>query len=108
MRSDHLLVSLKVLGSLQEGQKISGRCGLISIDTRPSSIKRWFSGDSRYVTLLYITTIIHEALILGTMQKELIEAKPGIATLKITYCTDISFTATIDILLNKINTSNIK
>ena len=103
MKSDYLLASLKILSSLQEGQKISTtRQGLIGIDVRPTSLKRWFYGNSRHMTLLYITSIVHEALFYGTMQAELLAAKIGIATLKITYCTDISFVASVDVLINKI------
>ena len=101
MRNDHILTSLKVIGSLKEGQKISVRHGLMRIDANPKGLLRWMSGDSRQVSLLHITLVIHEAL-LAHLYKELEEAAPGLETLKVTYGDDIAFVASIDILLGKI------
>ena len=102
MRPDHVYVSLRVLSSLQEGQKLSTRHGLISIDRKTSPLLRWLNGDNRMTTLMCITNVVNEAIVSG-LQQELLESVPGIESLKVTYAEDSSIVAGIDVVLRKIS-----
>jgi len=104
MRSDHVLTSLAVLSALQEGQKLSTRNGLISIDRKTHSFLRWLNGDCRATTLMFVTNVVNEAIVSGFI-KELAEAAQGIETLKVTYGEDSSVVAAIEVILKKIKTA---
>jgi hypothetical protein len=101
MRYEHVLVSLYVIGALKEGQKLSSRHGVLSIDRRPSPLLRWFNGDNRVTTLMYVTNIVNEGIVAGFRQ-ELVEAVPGLESLKMTYADDAATVASIDVVLKKI------
>ena len=103
MRSDHVFVSLRVLASLQEGQKLSTRNGLLSIDRKTSPLLRWLNGDNRVTTLMYVTNVVNEAIVSG-FTSELLEAVPGIESLKVTYGEDSAIVAGVDVVLKKIRT----
>ena len=107
MRSDHVLTTLKVVGSLQEGQKLSVRSGLVSIDKKPASFIRWINGDSRSTTLSYIYAVVNEALLLN-LDAELIASIEGFKTLKVTYSGDEATVAYIDVILDKMTRTNKK
>ena len=102
MRHDHILVSLKVIGALQEGQKLSTRNGLLTIDSRPSPFMRWLAGDNRLTTLIYVINVVNEAIVAGFRQ-ELVDAIPGMKALKVTYSSDASTVASIEHTINKMN-----
>jgi hypothetical protein len=101
MRNEHVLVSLNVIGALREGQKLSSRNGVLTIDKSPSPIYRWFSGDNRKTTLIYVTNIIQEANKMG-FRKEVLLASPGIEALKVTYAADAMIVARLDFILTEI------
>ena len=101
MRFDHVLTTLKVISSLQEGHKLSCRSGIVSIDKKPNSFIRWITGDSRSGSLAVVYAVVNEALIVGAT-KELNECVDGLKTLKVTYSGDEATVAYIDIILDKI------
>jgi hypothetical protein len=100
MRLDHILQSLAVIGKLEEGQKFSCRYGLLSIDRKPSPFMRWLGGDDRKTTLMYISNVVNEALLNGHTE-ELLQAVPGLGSLRVTYSSDAATVAAIDILIKK-------
>ena len=102
MRFDHVLTTLKVLGSLQEGHKLSCRSGIVSIDKKPNSFIRWVTGDSRSGSLAVVYAVVNEALLIGAYD-ELNECTAGLKTLKVTYSGDEATIAYIDIILDKIS-----
>jgi hypothetical protein len=102
MRPDHVFVSLKVISCLQEGQKLSTRNGLLSIDRKASPLMRWLNGDNRMTTLMFVGSVVNEALLSGCHQ-ELLEAVAGIESLKVTYAEDSAFVAGVDVILKRIS-----
>jgi hypothetical protein len=104
MRPDHVFVSLKVISGLQEGQKLSTRNGLLSIDRKASPLLRWLNGDNRSTTLMFIGSVVNEALLCGC-RDELKEAVLGIESLKVTYAEDSAFVAGVEVILKRIATS---
>lgn len=80
---------------------MSARNGLLSIDRKPSPLKRWLSGDNRMTTLMYVTNVVNEAL-LSKCDQELEDAIPGIESLKVTYADDAVIVAGIDVILMRI------
>ena len=102
MRFDHVVTSLRVISSLQEGHKLSCRYGIMAIDKKPNSFLRWMSGDSRQSTLAVVYGVVNEALLVGA-HKELQECAEGLKTLKVTYSGDEATVAYIDVILAKIN-----
>jgi len=102
MRFDHVLTTLKVISSLQEGHKISVRSGIVSIDKKPNAFIRWITGDSRDGTLAVVHAVVNEAIILGAY-KELNECLEGLKTLKVTYSGDEATIALVDIIIDKID-----
>ena len=100
MRADHVYVSLRVLSNLQEGQKLSTRNGLLSVDRKANPVLRWLNGDNRSTTLMHLKNVINEAIVSG-YHKELVEAAPGIESLKVTYADDSAFVAGVDVLLRR-------
>ena len=105
MRFDHVVTTLKVVSSLQEGHKLSCRSGIVSIDKKPNSFIRWMTGDSRSATLAVVYAVVNEALLVGA-HKELQECAEGLKTLKVTYSGDEATVAYIDVILEKINASS--
>jgi len=101
MRFDHVLTTLKVIASLQEGHKLSCRSGIVTIDKKPNSFIRWIGGDSRSGTLAVVYAVVNEGLIIGAT-KELADCAEGLKTLKVTYTGDEATIAYIDIILDKI------
>jgi hypothetical protein len=102
MRPNYVLTTLKVLATLQEGQKVTLRSGLASIDKNTSGILRWINGDNRKTTLCYVDSVVTEAILFGH-RKELLESVEGIKTLRVTYTGDEATIAYIDLILDKIN-----
>jgi len=101
MRFDHVLTTLKVVGSLQEGHKLTCRSGIVSIDKKPNSFIRWITGDSRSGSLAVVYAVVNEGINIGAT-KELAECAEGLKTLKVTYSGDEATIAYIDIILDKI------
>ena len=105
MRFDHVVTTLKVISSLQEGHKLSCRSGIVSIDKKPNSFIRWVTGDSRAATLAVVYAVVNEALLIGA-HKELQECTDGLKTLRVTYSGDEATIAYIDIILDKISSGS--
>ncbi len=82
MRADHVYVSLRVLSNLQEGQKLSTRNGLLSVDKKLNPVMRWLNGDNRSTTLMHVGNLVNEAIV-ERYHQELKAAIPGIESLKV-------------------------
>jgi hypothetical protein len=104
MRYSHVVTTLRVLSNLREGQKLTTRNGIITIDKRANGFFRWFNGDNRRSTLLCVDAVVNEAITLG-LTKDLKECVDGLKSLKVTYIDDESTVAHVDLILDKINDS---
>ena len=104
MNDEQILKCLRVIAAVQPGNKLCMRNGVFEIDTRPNSMLRWFSGDSRRTTLSYISTVISAAIISGArpVHEALFSIDPGLENLKMTYIQDQTMCHAIDHLSNRI------
>ena len=101
MRYSHVVTTLRVLSNLREGQKLTTRNGIITIDKRANGFFRWINGDNRRSTLLCIDAVVNEAITLG-LSKELKECLEGLKSLKVTYIDDESTVAHVDLILDRV------
>ena len=108
MISDDTIISLKIVGMIKEGQKVSIKNGYLKIEQNShgliTSIKRWINNDNRYNTLGYIQNLINNALDSeDTMyHPHLTKCLPGLNALAVTYREDTRVTATIRFMEEKI------
>jgi len=105
MRFDHILIAIKVVSCIKEGEKLATRSGILSIDKKPQSFMRWINGDSRNTTLVYVNAVVTEAIIAG-ITKDLLEMIEGLKSLKVTYMEDEATVAYLDIIIDKILDTN--
>ena len=112
---DEILTSLKIIGSIKEGQKVCVRNGLLALEVHSTgiwpAIKRFMYGDNRDLTLRYIKNVVFNALSVikhvnnpGEVLKSLSEAITGLKRLEVTYSADIGTVSTIQVLVDRINT----
>ena len=113
---DEILTSLKIIGSIKEGQKVCVRNGLLTLEQTSTgiqaSVKRWLFGDNRATTLHYIRNVVHNALSVAKMNDEnTIEIVTsmesviiGLGRLEVTYTSDIALCSAIQVLSNRIMT----
>ena len=111
---DEILTSLKIIGSIKEGQKVCVRNGLLTLEQTSTgiqaSVKRWLFGDNRATTLHYIRNVVHNALSVAKMNDEnTIEIVTsmesviiGLGRLEVTYTSDIALCSAIQVLSNLI------
>ena len=111
---DEILTSLKIIGSIKEGQKVCVRNGLLTLEQTSTgiqaSVKRWLFGDNRATTLHYIRNVVHNALSVAKMNDEnTIEIVTsmesviiGLGRLEVTYTSDIALCSAIQVLSNRI------
>jgi hypothetical protein len=125
---DATLTSLKIIGKLQENDRLSIRNGQLCLEPCHKSgviraLTRWMHGDSRHVTLSHIKRVIsnvmsidelsmmlrdgtppsHEAQwTLTQMSKELEAAGTGLAHLKATYSDDSMMQANLEVLIERL------
>ena len=113
---DEILTSLKIIGSIKEGQKVCVRNGLLTLEQTSSgiqaSVKRWLFGDNRATTLHYIRNVVHNALSVAKMNDEnaveIVNSMEsviiGLGRLEVTYTSDIALCSAIQVLSNRIMT----
>jgi hypothetical protein len=100
----NIIKSLQAVGTLQLGEKMSTRHGVITKDAVPSPLTRWFSGDNRTTTLIAVSDVLDVAFTsLNPIISNLITHVPaGLENLKLTYKGDEATSKTIDSLLDQI------
>lgn len=125
---DATLTSLKIIGKLQENDRLSIRNGQLCLESCHMSgviraLSRWMHGDSRQVTLSHVKHVIsnvmsidelfmmvrdgtppsHEAQwTLTQMSKELEAAGTGLTHLKATYSEDSMMQANLEVLIERL------
>jgi len=109
---DEVLTSLKIIGSIKEGQKVCVRNGLLTLEQRSNgflpALKRFIYGDNREITLRYIKNVVHNALsILNASKndevlKHLNEAVVGLQRLEVTYVADVATVSAIQVLVTRV------
>lgn len=111
---DEILTSLKIIGSIKEGQKVCVRNGLLTLEQVSTgfqaSLKRWIFGDNRTTTLHYIRNVVHNALCVAKMSDEnaieIINSMEnviiGLGRLEVTYTSDVAMCSAIQVLSNRI------
>jgi hypothetical protein len=110
---DEILTSLKIIGSIKEGQKVCVRNGLLTLEYRSTgvwpAIKRAIYGDNRELTLRYIKNVIHNALSIIKLVKNqdeclisIREAVTGLKRLEVTYSADVATVSAIQVLVDRI------
>lgn len=109
---DEVLTSLKIIGSIKEGQKVCVRNGLLTLEQHSSgflpALKRFIYGDNREITVRYIKNVIHNALSIvkvvknTDIVKNLEEAVIGLKRLEVTYSADIATVSGIQVLVTRI------
>jgi hypothetical protein len=62
---EYILDSLATLEKIEAGQKLSFYAGKFSITDKPNSFFRWINGDSKFITVAYITQVVNEAILRG-------------------------------------------
>lgn len=112
---DEVLIALKVISFIKEGQKVCIRNGMLTLETQSTgvlaSIRRWINYDSRSATITYVYNIIKKAIYISNhgsdVEKEKItqalsECISGIDSLMITYNDDAYTHSTLQILKEQI------
>lgn len=112
---DEVLISLKVISFIKEGQKVCIRNGVLTLENYSTgviaSIRRWINYDSRNATVTFIHSIIKKAIYIsmnGTQfEKEKIkealqECLVGIDSLMITYNDDAYIHSTLQIIKEQV------
>lgn len=123
---DTTVANLKILGMLQKNDKVSVRKGHISIDrgdsaTGMQSLRRWFHRDSREVTVIHLRNTVNNAIriarslldatrrrsemdlwALKTLVGEMQAAEVGLQNLRITYMSDSSVAAAVDVIRERL------
>lgn len=110
MNHDDTIISLKIVGMIKEGQKVSISNGYLKIESCSHglyiSIKRWINNDNRHNTLGYIKNLINIAISSNDelLKEPLRDCLSGLNALSVTYSNDTMVTATIKFLEDKIRT----
>lgn len=109
MEYETIVVNLKVIASLEVGQKLNTKEQYLNIETRsiiPESIRRWYRIESRDLAIRLINVTINNALIqyekFPLLHKYLEEAINGLHNIQSTYSTDRQTISRIDAVLDKI------
>jgi len=113
---DQILTSLKVISMIKEGQKVKVRNGLLDLEVESNGLKvgimRWFNNDNRHTTLLYVKNSINNAIGMlnlnpnhsDKIKQYLNDSIRGINALEITYGTDASITASLQVIQERVKT----
>ena len=108
----NIITQLKVLSKVREGQKISIRNGTIYLDRNSdgiaSSTKRWYYGDGRHKTYIFVKNLMFNAIVSLTQTEEgdviisaMKNSMSGINSLKVTYGDDDSVVAAYEVLTER-------
>ena len=110
---DEILTSLKIVGSIKEGQKVCVRNGLLTLEYRSTgvwpAIKRAIYGDNREMTVRYIKNVVMNAISVIKVVKNpedviklLGESVTGLRRLEVTYTADVAIVSAIQVLVDRI------
>jgi spore germination protein GerM len=105
---DDIIISLKVIAMIKEGQKVSIHNGLLEIETQSrgffTALKRWFNNDNRGNTIHYVKNMVNNALNVrdAKVTEALQDALQGINALSVTYSEDATVVANLKFLQEKI------
>ena len=110
---DEILTSLKIIGSIKEGQKVCVRNGLLSLEQHSTgflpAVKRTLYGDGRDITIRYIRNVVHNSISIikvmpnpDEMIKSLDDVVTGLKRLEVTYSADVATVSTIQVLRDRI------
>ncbi len=113
---DQLLTSLKIIAMIKEGQKVCVRNGLLTLENNSTGVlaalRRWLYQDSRQCTLAYIRNTINNALDMRKLHTNmdsvnritfgLEECLKGLEALLVTYDSDATISASIQIIQQRI------
>ena len=108
---DELISNLKVLAQLEANKKIMAKDNIINIESItyiPESIKRFYRGDSREVTIKKIDTLVSSAINITNnnkfdLKEYLQQATKGITNLIETYSDCSKTQARLNTILDKID-----
>jgi hypothetical protein len=109
MEVDFCIISLKIIGGLQVGQRIISTDSYINVEQTsliPEFIRRWKRGDDRNRAIKLLNVIINNSIHFykrGELDKRYLdEAITGLHNLQSTYSTDPLSVSRIDALVDKI------
>jgi hypothetical protein len=108
--TDELLVSLKIIAMVGDGQKLSLRQGRLALGSG-SAIVRWLTGEARINTISALRAVVSDAIdVLGhnddpwlaeRLVADLDAARAGIARLQATYAGDSLIVAQLQVLVER-------
>ena len=108
--TDELLVSLKIIAMVGDGQKLSLRQGRLALGSG-SAIVRWLTGEARINTISALRAVVSDAIdVLGhnddpwlaeRLVADLDAARAGIARLQATYEGDSLIVAQLQVLVER-------
>jgi hypothetical protein len=107
MSTDELIIALRVIASIKEGQKIKLRDNKLTIDENANStwsaFKRWVNKDNRITTIMFIRNVIDEVVTVNKIGDVkfvtiLIECIEGLNNLRKTYKDDQNISNAIEII----------
>jgi len=111
MELDTIIINLKVIASLEVGQKLNTKEQFLNIECRsliPESIRRWYRVDTRDLAVRLINITVNNAICQydknPSLKRYLEESVNGLHNLQSTYSTDRQTVSRIDTMLDKIST----
>jgi hypothetical protein len=109
--TDELLVSLKIIAMVGDGQKLSLRQGRLALGSG-SAIVRWLTGEARNNTISALRAVVSDAIdalcpscddpwLAERLVADLDAARAGIARLQTTYAGDSLIVAQLQVLVER-------
>jgi hypothetical protein len=108
--ADELLVSLKIIAMVGDGQKLSLRQGRLALGSG-SAIVRWLTGEARNNTISALRAVVSDAIdalchksdpwLAERLVADLDAARAGIARLQTTYAADSLIVAQLQVLVER-------
>ena len=109
--TDELLVSLKIIAMVSDGQKLSLRQGRLALGSG-NAIVRWLTGEARNHTISALRVVVTDAIdalchnddpwLAARLIADLDAARAGIARLQTTYASDSLIVAQLQVLVERI------
>jgi hypothetical protein len=112
---DELLVSLKIIAMVGDGQKLSLRQGRLALGSG-NALVRWLTGEARHSTISALRVVISDAIgalggdaakadawLVGRLVADLDAARAGIARLQTTYAGDSLVVAQLQVLVERVD-----
>ena len=109
--TDELLVSLKIIAMVSDGQKLSLRQGRLALGSG-NAIVRWLTGEARNNTISALRVVVTDAIdalchnddpwLAARLIADLDAARAGIARLQTTYASDSLIVAQLQVLVERI------